>query len=34
VDLPVGRAHGAGLLLTPGHDGSDGFFFARLRRGA
>lgn len=34
IDLPVGRAHGAGLLLTPGHDGSDGFFFARLRRGA
>lgn len=34
VALPVGRAHGAGLLLTPGHDGSDGFFFARLRRGA
>lgn len=34
IDLPVGRAHGEGLLLTPGHDGSDGFFFARLRRGA
>ncbi len=34
IDLPVGRAHGAGRLLTPGHDGSDGFFFARLRRGA
>lgn len=34
VALPVGRAHGAGLLLTPGHDGSDGFFFARLRRTA
>jgi 16S rRNA (cytosine967-C5)-methyltransferase len=34
VDLPVGRSHGPGLLLTPGHDGSDGFFFARLRRGA
>ncbi|MEC3950275.1 RsmB/NOP family class I SAM-dependent RNA methyltransferase [Sphingobium sp. HWE2-09] len=34
VDLPVGRPHGPGLLLTPGHDGSDGFFFARLRRGA
>jgi 16S rRNA (cytosine967-C5)-methyltransferase len=30
--LPVGRAHGAGWLLTPGHDGTDGFFFARLRR--
>ncbi|BBF69318.1 RsmB/NOP family class I SAM-dependent RNA methyltransferase [Sphingobium sp. 3R8] len=34
IALPVGRAHGAGLLLTPGHDGSDGFFFARLRREA
>ncbi|MEA3540621.1 MAG: RsmB/NOP family class I SAM-dependent RNA methyltransferase [Pseudomonadota bacterium] len=34
IDLPVGRAHGGGTLLTPGHDGSDGFFFARLRRGA
>jgi 16S rRNA (cytosine967-C5)-methyltransferase len=34
IDLGVGRAHGPGLLLTPGHDGSDGFFFARLRRAA
>ncbi|MCI4590218.1 RsmB/NOP family class I SAM-dependent RNA methyltransferase [Sphingobium sp. BYY-5] len=34
IDLPVGRTHGAGLLLTPGHDGSDGFYFARLKRGA
>ena len=34
IDLPVGRAHGDGLLLTPGHDGSDGFYFARLRRQA
>ena len=25
---------GGGLLLTPGHDGSDGFYFARLRRQA
>lgn len=30
--LPLGRAHGPGLLLTPGSDGTDGFFFARLRR--
>ncbi len=30
--LPAGRAHGAGLLLTPGHDGTDGFFVARLER--
>ena len=34
VNLPLGRAHGAGWLLTPGHDGTDGFFFARLRRTA
>lgn len=30
--FPVGRAHGAGRMLTPGHDGTDGFFFARMRR--
>ncbi len=30
--LPLGRPHGAGWLLTPGHDGTDGFYFARLRR--
>lgn len=34
IDFPLGRAHGAGWLLTPGHDGTDGFFFARLRRTA
>ena len=27
-----GRADGAGRLLTPGHDRTDGFFVARLRR--
>ncbi len=27
-----GRKDGAGRLLTPGHDGTDGFFVARLRR--
>lgn len=32
--LPIGRPHGGGWLLTPGHDGTDGFFFARLRRKA
>lgn len=33
-DLPIkgGRSTGAGRLLTPGHDGTDGFFVARLRR--
>ena len=29
---PMGRPHGDGILLTPGHDGTDGFYFARLRR--
>jgi 16S rRNA (cytosine967-C5)-methyltransferase len=28
----LGRAHGAGTLLTPGHDGTDGFFFAVLAK--
>lgn len=28
----AGRSDGAGRLLTPGHDGTDGFFVARLRR--
>lgn len=28
--LPVGRAHGPGLRLTPAHDATDGFFVARL----
>jgi 16S rRNA (cytosine967-C5)-methyltransferase len=27
-----GRSDGPGLLLTPGHDRTDGFFVARLRR--
>ena len=27
-----GRSDGAGQLLTPGHDGTDGFFVARLKR--
>jgi 16S rRNA (cytosine967-C5)-methyltransferase len=30
--ISVGRSDGAGRLLTPGHDGTDGFFVARLRR--
>lgn len=29
-DLPVGRKHGEGVLLTPAHDGTDGFFIAAL----
>ncbi|PZQ58998.1 MAG: RNA methyltransferase [Sphingomonas taxi] len=29
--LPFGRPHGAGVRLTPAHDGTDGFFVARLR---
>jgi 16S rRNA (cytosine967-C5)-methyltransferase len=33
-DVPgsFGRKDGAGRLLTPGHDGTDGFFVARLAR--
>jgi 16S rRNA (cytosine967-C5)-methyltransferase len=30
--LPAGAARGAGLRLTPFHDGTDGFFVARLIR--
>lgn len=30
IALPVGRAHGPGLRLTPAHDATDGFFVARL----
>lgn len=32
VALPAGRAHGAGVRLTPAHDSTDGFFVARLQR--
>lgn len=28
--LPAGRLHGPGIRLTPGHDGTDGFFIARF----
>ena len=31
LSLPFGRARGCGLRLTPAHDGTDGFFVARLR---
>ncbi len=30
LDLPLGRAHGPGVRLTPRHDGTDGFFIASL----
>jgi 16S rRNA (cytosine967-C5)-methyltransferase len=30
--VAAGRLEGAGRLLTPGHDGTDGFFVARLAR--
>ena len=30
--IAAGRLDGAGRLLTPGHDGTDGFFVARLER--
>lgn len=29
-DLPLGRAHGEGIRLTPFHDDTDGFFIARF----
>lgn len=32
VQAPLGRAHGGGWRLSPGHDGTDGFFFARVER--
>jgi 16S rRNA (cytosine967-C5)-methyltransferase len=32
VPIRGGRAAGPGRLLTPGHDGTDGFFVARWRR--
>lgn len=32
LNLPLGRPHGLGWRLTPAHDGSDGFFVARLIR--
>ena len=32
IAAPAGRAHGPGLRLTPAHDGTDGFFVARLIR--
>lgn len=33
VGLPVGRPAGAGIILTPAHDATDGFFMARMRAG-
>ncbi|GGD49634.1 RsmB/NOP family class I SAM-dependent RNA methyltransferase [Erythrobacter arachoides] len=30
VDLPAGRPRGKGVRLSPAHDGTDGFFIARL----
>jgi 16S rRNA (cytosine967-C5)-methyltransferase len=32
TDINAGRIQGCGLLLTPHHDGSDGFFLARLQK--
>jgi 16S rRNA (cytosine967-C5)-methyltransferase len=32
LPIPGGRDAGPGRLLTPGHDGTDGFFVARWRR--
>jgi len=32
VEAPLGRPHRGGWRLSPHHDGTDGFFFARLVR--
>ncbi len=32
TSIAAGRLNGGGRLLTPGHDATDGFFVARLRR--
>jgi len=32
LELPLGREHGKGTRLSPFHDGTDGFFIARLSR--
>ncbi|MEP7349280.1 MAG: RsmB/NOP family class I SAM-dependent RNA methyltransferase [Sphingorhabdus sp.] len=32
ISLPAGRKYGDGILLTPHHDGTDGFFLARLQK--
>ena len=32
LPLPAGRPRGAGVRLTPLHDGTDGFFVATLER--
>jgi 16S rRNA (cytosine967-C5)-methyltransferase len=32
LDLGAGRPDGSGVILTPAHDGTDGFFVARLAR--
>jgi 16S rRNA (cytosine967-C5)-methyltransferase len=32
IEAGAGRRHGDGLRLTPAHDGTDGFFVARLAR--
>jgi 16S rRNA (cytosine967-C5)-methyltransferase len=32
IGLPAGRINGDGVLLSPKHDGSDGFFMARIEK--
>ena len=32
IDIPVGRSHGDGILLTPNHDQTDGFYFAKVQK--
>lgn len=32
INISAGRVHGDGVLLTPNHDGTDGFYVARLQK--
>ena len=32
IDLPVGRPYRKGILLSPYHDGTDGFYFTCLEK--
>jgi 16S rRNA (cytosine967-C5)-methyltransferase len=32
IDLPIGRPYRKGILLSPHHDGTDGFYFTCLEK--
>ena len=32
IDLPIGRQYRKGILLSPHHDGTDGFYFTSLKK--